>query len=163
MAAMLTINPLAIPNLLVDVWKNSRARALSLLAYQVYGDVVAEVTPGRRSGGVAPAVAVMTGMTGMTVVVRMAPGACGVVGRHRHGIGVPRPVRNGMGQRLPLRQQQGQQGHADDAARGVGAAERLHAVARSRSGSTADRVGWHGVASCHRPPSMPQTTTSGRW
>ncbi len=41
MAAMLTINPLAIPNLLVDVWKNSRARALSLLAYQVYGDVVA--------------------------------------------------------------------------------------------------------------------------
>ena len=122
-----------------------------------------EQLAGRRSGGVAPAVAVMTGMTGMTVVVRMAPGACGVVGRHRHGIGVPRPVRNGMGQRLPLRQQQGQQGHADDAARGVGAAERLHAVARSRSGSTADRVGWQGVASCHRPPSMPQTTTSGRW
>ncbi len=41
MAAVLTINPLAIPNLLVDVWKNSRGRALTLLAYQVYGDVVA--------------------------------------------------------------------------------------------------------------------------
>lgn len=51
-ALPLTIDPLDVPLLLYDIWKNSYGEALDLLAFRVYRDVVKTLPPARAEGAV---------------------------------------------------------------------------------------------------------------
>ncbi len=51
-ALPLTLDPLGVPMLLYDIWRNSYGDALDLLAYRVYRDVIRTLPPGRTAGPV---------------------------------------------------------------------------------------------------------------
>ena len=51
-ALPLTIDPLDVPVLLYDIWKNSRGEALDMLAYRVYRNLIQTLPPMRAKGKV---------------------------------------------------------------------------------------------------------------
>ena len=51
-ALPLTIDPLDVPMLLFDIWRNSRGESLDLLAFKVYRDVMRTLPAARAEGGV---------------------------------------------------------------------------------------------------------------